>query len=288
MRIGLIAEKLGMSRFFDSSGINHPATLLKVDKCKIVGVLTDEKNGYNALRLSFGESKKNTKVSRGFLKKNNLSGYRKSKEFRVKNTNDYKIGDEINVSNFTVGQYVDVSSKSIGKGFAGGMKRHNFGGNRATHGVSISHRSHGSTGQCQDPGKVFKGKKMAGHLGDRNVTIQNLKVLKIDKENNLILVKGSVPGHKGSLINIVDSIKKDFSKLKNTVDTNILADRNNSNQESKSDKPAEETQVVEPEKVKKAAELDAEDQSNVEKINSNENGETPKKNDIPPTKNGNK
>jgi 50S ribosomal protein L3, bacterial len=142
------------------------------------------------------------------LKKEYLKPFYVSKEFRSTEPNQFKVGDSINASNFVVGQFVDVSSNSIGKGFAGGMKRHNFSGNRATHGVSISHRSHGSTGQCQDPGKVFKGKKMAGRLGNKKVTIQNLKVLNIDMENNLIILKGAVPGHKGSVIKIVDSVKK--------------------------------------------------------------------------------
>ena len=209
MRLGIIAEKLGMSRFFDKSGTNQPVTLLRVDNCKIIDIRTQEKNGYNALRLSYGSNKKNSnKVRAGFLKKNNISNYKTSREFRVENIDGFKIGDEINVSNFMEGQFIDVSSKSIGKGFAGGMKRHNFGGNRATHGVSISHRSHGSTGQCQDPGKVFKGKKMAGHLGNKKVTSQNLKILKIDQDKNLLIVKGSVPGHKGSIITVFDSTKK--------------------------------------------------------------------------------
>ena len=142
------------------------------------------------------------------MKKNNLGSFKFSKEFLTANSDQYKVGNSISVNNFIEGQFVDVSSNSIGKGFAGGMKRHNFAGNRATHGVSISHRSHGSTGQCQDPGKVFKGKKMAGRLGNKKVTIQNLKVLKIDSDNNILLVKGAVPGHKGSIISIFDSVKK--------------------------------------------------------------------------------
>ncbi len=244
MRVGLIAEKLGMSRFFDSLGVNQPATLLRVDRCKIIDIRTEDRDGYKALRISFGESKKNNKVSKGLLKKNNLNGFKQSREFRVDNIDGFKIGDELNVNNFKEGQYVDVSSRSIGKGFAGGMKRHNFSGNRATHGVSISHRSHGSTGQCQDPGKVFKGKKMAGHLGDCKVTVQNLRVLKIDKEKNLILIKGAVPGHKGSLISIVDSIKKDLPEQKNTVNENNVVTENKSPQEPQKTKPLEQNNVV--------------------------------------------
>ena len=198
-----------MSRFYDSSGVNHPVTILKVDESKIVDIKTDEKNGYSAVRLSLGKSKrKNNKSVKGFLKKQNISSFLFSKEFRVSETSNYRVGDNVSVSNFIEGQFVDVTSSSKGKGFAGGMKRHNFGGNRATHGVSISHRSHGSTGQCQDPGKVFKGKKMAGRLGNVKVTIQNLKVLKIDNNKGIILVKGAVPGHKDSVLKVFDSVKK--------------------------------------------------------------------------------
>jgi len=209
MRLGLLAKKVGMSRFYDSSGVNHPVTILKVDESNIVDIKTDEKNGYSAVRLSLGKSKrKNNKSVKGFLKKQNISSFLFSKEFRVSETSNYKVGDKVTVSNFIEGQFVDVTSSSKGKGFAGGMKRHNFGGNRATHGVSISHRSHGSTGQCQDPGKVFKGKKMAGRLGNVQVTIQNLKVLKIDNNKGIILVKGAVPGHKDSVLKVFDSVKK--------------------------------------------------------------------------------
>ena len=209
MRLGLLAKKVGMSRFYDSLGINHPVTILKVDESNVVDIKTNEKNGYSAVRLSLGKSKRNNnKPVKGFLKKQNIPAFSFSKEFRVSETDNYKVGEKVTVNNFIEGQFVDVTSNSKGKGFAGGMKRHNFGGNRATHGVSISHRSHGSTGQCQDPGKVFKGKKMAGRLGNVQVTIQNLKVLKVDNENGIILVKGAVPGHKDSVLKIFDSIKK--------------------------------------------------------------------------------
>ena len=172
-----------------------------------------------------------------FLKKNKLKAFSHSREFKLKEPSSFKVGDMVSVSNFMVGQFVDVTSNSIGKGFAGGMKRHNFSGNRATHGVSISHRSHGSTGQCQDPGKVFKGKKMAGRLGNKKVTIQNLKILNIDTENNLIILKGAVPGHKGSIIKIVDAVKKNqkITLTKNinenslpeeSKETNIKVDKN--------------------------------------------------------------
>tara|TARA_X000001036_G_scaffold407949_1_gene417813 strand:+ start:82 stop:711 length:630 start_codon:yes stop_codon:yes gene_type:complete len=204
MRLGLIAKKVGMSRFYDSVGVNHPVTIVKVDNCKVIDFKTPEKNGYSAIRISYGTTKKKSiKPEAGFLKKINISAFEKSREFRVDNSSNFKLGDNIGVDNFIEGQFVDVSSNSIGKGFAGGMKRHNFAGNRATHGVSISHRSHGSTGQCQDPGKVFKGKKMAGRLGNVKITTQNLKILKIDVDNNLIVIKGAIPGHKGSIVKIV-------------------------------------------------------------------------------------
>jgi large subunit ribosomal protein L3 len=222
MRIGILAEKLGMSRYYDKNSANHAVTLLKVSNCKVVSIQSKDKNGYNSITLSHGKSKNPNKPFKLFLKKNNLTAFSRSKEFRLDSTEGFKVGDEINVSNFMEGQYVDVSSNSIGKGFAGGMKRHNFAGNRATHGVSISHRSHGSTGQCQDPGKVFKGKKMAGRLGNKKITTQNLLVLKVDTENNLLIVKGSVPGHKGCMVRVIDAIKKeqDIKTSKQTVQNN--------------------------------------------------------------------
>ena len=209
MRIGILAEKLGMSRYYDENSSNQAVTLLKVSNCKVISIQSKDKNGYNSVTLSHGKSKKPNKPFKSFLKKNNLNSFLRSKEFRVDSTEKFKVGDEINVTNFVAGQYVDVSSNSIGKGFAGGMKRHNFAGNRATHGVSISHRSHGSTGQCQDPGKVFKGKKMAGRLGNKKITTHNLLILKVDKENSLLVVKGAVPGHKGCMVRVIDAIKKD-------------------------------------------------------------------------------
>ena len=230
MRLGLLAKKVGMSRFYDSSGINHPVTILKVDEANVVDIKTNEKNGYSAIRLSLGKSKrKNNKSVKGFLKKQNIPAFLFSKEFRVSETSNYKVGEKVTVGNFIEGQFVDVTSNSKGKGFAGGMKRHNFGGNRATHGVSISHRSHGSTGQCQDPGKVFKGKKMAGRLGNVQVTIQNLKVLKVDNNKGIILVKGAVPGHKDSVLKIFDSVKK--NQEINPVNKNEVNETNDSVQQ---------------------------------------------------------
>ena len=209
MREGLLAEKVGMSRFYDKDKINHSVTVLQVRDCQVVSLKNYDKDGYNAVTLSHGSySKSINKPFKEFLKKNKLKAFFHSKEFRLTEPSRFKVGDKLSVSNFIVGQFVDVTSNSIGKGFAGGMKRHNFSGNRATHGVSISHRSHGSTGQCQDPGKVFKGKKMAGRLGNKKTTIQNLKILNIDTENNLIILKGAVPGHKGSILKIVDAVKK--------------------------------------------------------------------------------
>ena len=209
MRIGILAEKLGMSRYYDENSSNQAVTLLKVTNCRVISIQSKDKNGYDSVTLSHGKSKKLNKPFKSFLKKNNLNSFLRSKEFRVDSTESYRVGDVINVTNFVAGQYVDVSSNSIGKGFAGGMKRHNFAGNRATHGVSISHRSHGSTGQCQDPGKVFKGKKMAGRLGNKKITTHNLLILKVDKENSLLVVKGAVPGHKGCMVRVIDAIKKD-------------------------------------------------------------------------------
>ena len=255
MRVGVLAKKIGMSRFYDSSGLNHAVTILEVNNCKVVEVKTIEKNGYKSVRISFGLTKKTNKPFKGFLKKNNLGSFKFSKEFLTAESDQYKVGNSISVNNFIEGQFVDVSSNSIGKGFAGGMKRHNFAGNRATHGVSISHRSHGSTGQCQDPGKVFKGKKMAGRLGNKKVTVQNLKVLKIDSDNNILLVKGAVPGHKGSIISIFDSVKKNQEiKLKSSDEADAL-----DKQEISKDNPVEDNQgpaKISDEKVEKQVTLD--------------------------------
>ena len=223
MRIGILAEKLGMSRYYDENSSNQAVTLLKVTNCRVISIQSKDKNGYDSVTLSHGKSKKPNKPFKSFLKKNNLNSFLRSKEFRVDSTESFRVGDEINVTNFVAGQYVDVSSNSIGKGFAGGMKRHNFAGNRATHGVSISHRSHGSTGQCQDPGKVFKGKKMAGRLGNKKITTHNLLILKVDKENSLLVVKGAVPGHKGCMVRVIDAIKKD-QDIKVTTETSLNGD----------------------------------------------------------------
>ena len=245
MREGLLAEKVGMSRFYDKDKINHSVTVLQVRECQVVSLKSYEKDGYNAITLSHGNYTKSVgKPFKEFLRKNKLKAFCHSREFKLKEPSSFRIGDKMNVSNFMVGQFVDVTSKSIGKGFAGGMKRHNFAGNRATHGVSISHRSHGSTGQCQDPGKVFKGKKMAGRLGNKKVTIQNLKILNIDTVNNLIILKGAVPGHKGSIIKIVDAVKK---KQKISLNENVNQNLNEDTlpQESKDTKTSAPENVTE-------------------------------------------
>lgn len=210
MRIGLITKKLGMSRVLTEDGKHVPVTLLKLDKCKVISIKTEEKHGYNSVQLGYGKIKaKNvTKPMRGHFAKAKSEPCEKLIEFRVSADNLLNVGDEISVEHFLLGQHVDACGVSIGKGFAGGMKRHNFSGLRASHGVSISHRSHGSTGQCQDPGRVFKGKKMAGHLGAEKVTTQNLKVHATDVENNLILVEGAVPGAKGGFVILTDAVKK--------------------------------------------------------------------------------
>ncbi len=210
MRSGLIAQKLGMTRVYNDAGEQVPVTVLKVDNLQVVAQRTEEKNGYTAVQLGAGMAKvKNTtKPMRGHFAVAKVEPKRKLAEFRVSAENMLDVGVELSAEHFIAGQKVDVTGTSIGKGFAGAMKRHNFGGLRASHGVSISHRSHGSTGQCQDPGKVFKGKKMAGHMGSTRVTTQNLEVIRTDAERGLLLIKGAVPGSKGSWITVKDSVKK--------------------------------------------------------------------------------
>ncbi|MBB3972027.1 50S ribosomal protein L3 [Hansschlegelia beijingensis] len=209
MRSGLIAQKLGMTRVFTDAGEHVPVTVLKVDQCQVVGHRTVEAQGYVALQLGAGSRKpKNvTRAERGHFAKVEVEPKRKLVEFRVSEDALIPVGAELTADHFVAGQRVDVTGTSIGKGFAGAMKRHNFGGLRATHGVSISHRSHGSTGGRQDPGKVFKNKKMAGHMGDVRVTTQNLRVVSTDVERGLILVEGAVPGAKGGWILVRDAVK---------------------------------------------------------------------------------
>ncbi len=212
MRTGLIVRKEGMSRIFDEDGRHIPVTVLKVDDCQVVSVRSEEKDGYVSVQIGAGKAKvkRTSKANRGHFAKAKVEPKKKLAEFRVSNENVLEVGSELGANHFVPGQYVDVTGTSIGKGFAGAMKRHNFGGLRATHGVSISHRSHGSTGQCQEPGKVFKGKKMAGHMGNARVTTQNLEVVGVDLEDNLILVKGAVPGAKNGWVLIKDALKKDL------------------------------------------------------------------------------
>lgn len=210
MRTGLIAQKIGMTRIFDDEGRHVPVTVLKVDGCQVVSVKTEEKDGYVALQLGAGKKRlKNvSKPVRGHYAKAKVEPKAKLIEFRVTNDSLVDVGAVLSAAHFIPGQYVDVSGVTIGKGFAGAMKRWNFGGLRASHGVSVSHRSHGSTGQCQDPGRVFKGKKMAGHMGARNRTAQNLKVIAVDEEQGLIFVTGAVPGSKKGWVTVHDAVKK--------------------------------------------------------------------------------
>ena len=210
MRSGLIAQKLGMTRIYTDEGVVVPVTVLKVDNCQVVAQKTNDKDGYTALQLGAGvpKIKRLTKAERGHFAVAKVEPKRKLKEFRVSPDNVIPVGAEITVEHFVPGQFVDVTATSMGKGFAGGMKRWNFGGLRATHGVSISHRSIGSTGNRQDPGKVFKNKKMPGHLGAETTTTQNIVVVKTDLDRGLIMVKGSVPGVKGAWVSVRDAVKR--------------------------------------------------------------------------------
>jgi large subunit ribosomal protein L3 len=209
MRSGVIAQKVGMTRVYNDAGEHIPVTVLKLENCQVVAQRTEDKNGYIAVQLGAGQSKvKNTsKAMRGNFALASVEPKAKLAEFRVSADNMIDVGSEITASHFIAGQLVDVTGTSQGKGFAGAMKRHNFGGLRATHGVSVSHRSHGSTGSNQDPGKVWKGKRMAGHMGQTRITTQNLEVVSTDEDRGLILVKGAVPGSKGAWILVRDAVK---------------------------------------------------------------------------------
>ena len=213
MSIGLIGKKIGMTREFFDSGISVPVTVLSIEKGRIIDIITKEKRGYDAIKVGFGrlKSSKLTKQMKGFFAKKSTEPKKILKEFRVDNISEFKEGNEIGLELFKDQKFVDVTSKTIGKGFAGVIKRHNFSGLGASHGVSVSHRAMGSTGQNQDPGKVFKGKKMAGHMGDKFRTIQNLEIIKSDLENNLIFIKGSVPGSKNALV-LIQKKKKKINK----------------------------------------------------------------------------
>ena len=212
--IALIGKKIGMTREFYKSGQIVPVTVLKMEKARVIQVIEEDKRGYKAVQLGYGKikSSKLTKAMKGFFSKKNTEAKKKLKEYRITNTENFKEGNEFGLEIFKDIKFVDTRSKTIGKGFAGAMKRHNFGGLRATHGVSISHRSHGSTGQRQDPGKVFKGKKMAGHMGDKLRTMQNIEIIKTDLENELLYLKGSIPGSKNAEILVKGSVKN-ISKL---------------------------------------------------------------------------
>ncbi len=210
MRSGVIAQKIGMTRIFTDAGEHIPVTVLRLENLQVLAHRTEEKNGYTAIQVGGGTRKPSrlTKSERGTFAKAEVEPKRKIAEFRVSPENLIDVGAEITADHFVPGQFVDVTGTTQGKGFQGAMKRWNFGGLRATHGVSVSHRSHGSTGQRQDPGKVFKGKKMAGHLGDERVTTQNLVVAKIDKERGLVMVRGAVPGSKGGWVVVRDAVKE--------------------------------------------------------------------------------
>jgi len=210
MRSGLIAVKLGMTRIYTEEGTVVPVTVLKVDNCQVVAQKTNEKHGYTAVQLGVGVAKirRLSKAERGHFAAAKVEPKRKLQEFRVSADNTMPVGSEVTVDHFVAGQFVDVTGTSLGKGFQGGMKRWNFKGLRATHGVSVSHRSIGSTGNRQDPGKVFKGKKMPGHLGSETVTTQNIVVVRTDKDRGLIMLKGSVPGSKGGWVSVRDAVKR--------------------------------------------------------------------------------
>lgn len=210
MRSGILAKKVGMTRLFMEDGKQIPVTVLQLENLQVVAQRTAEKDGYSAVQLGAGaaKAKRTSKAMRGHFAAAKVEPKRKLVEFRVSPENLIEVGAELSAEHFVSGQKVDVSGTSIGKGFAGAMKRHNFGGLRASHGVSISHRSHGSTGQCQDPGRVFKGKKMAGHMGAARVTTQNLEVVRTDADRGLVFIKGAVPGSKGGWVTVKDAVKK--------------------------------------------------------------------------------
>ena len=214
MSIGLIGTKIGMTREFMDSGQSVPVTVIKVEKGRVLDIITKDKRGYNAVKVGFFKQK-NSKINKqmkGYFTKKNTEPKKILKEFRISNTDHFKEGNELGLEIFKDKKFLDVRSKTIGKGFAGAMKRHNFGGLRASHGVSVSHRAHGSTGHSQDPGKVFKGKKMAGHMGDKLRTMQNIEIIKTDLENELLYLKGSIPGSKNTEVLVKGSVKN-ISKM---------------------------------------------------------------------------
>ena len=246
MRTGVIAKKVGMSRIFSEFGERIPVTILHMDDCRVVSHKTDEKDGYSALQLGFGKAKvkRISNALRGHYKKAKQEPAQKLAEFRIDSKNFVEVGKQIMPSHFVDGQFVDITATTIGKGFAGAMKRHNFGGLEATHGVSISHRSHGSTGQCQDPGRVFKGKKMAGQLGNKQQTTQNLEVISCDDEEGIIVIKGAIPGPKNSLVLVKDAVKKALPS--EAVFPAVVAGGAEQKQEVKDETPAAKAQADAP------------------------------------------
>ena len=247
MSIGLIGKKIGMTREFFDTGVSVPVTVLKIEKGRVIDIYTKEKNGYSAIKLGFINIKnsKLTNQMKGYFTKKNTEPKKIIKEFRLEKTDGYKTGNEIGLETLKDVKFVDIRSKTIGKGFAGVMKRHNFAGLRASHGVSVSHRSHGSTGQNQDPGKVFKGKKMAGHMGAKYRTILNLEIIKSDLENNLLYLKGSIPGSKNSVVFLRKSVK--------TFNRKTSAEKyaQNTSQDAKKEKKSDNKKPVKQEQPKK-------------------------------------
>ncbi|EDM70013.1 30S ribosomal protein S10 [Roseobacter sp. AzwK-3b] len=267
LRSGVIAKKVGMTRLFMEDGRQVPVTVLQLDKLQVVAQRTPEKDGYTAVQLGAGsiKAKRVSQPMRGHFASAKVEPKRKIAEFRVAPENMINVGEEITADHYFAGQYVDVCGTSIGKGFAGAMKRHNFKGLEMTHGVSISHRSHGSTGQCQDPGKVFKGKKMAGHMGAVRVTTQNLQVVKTDADRGLIMVKGAVPGSKGGWVTIKDAVKKPFPEnailpaaLKSAADEAAKAAEEAAAQAAAEEAAAAEAAAAEQAAEEAAAEAEAE------------------------------
>jgi large subunit ribosomal protein L3 len=274
LRSGVIAKKVGMTRLFMEDGKQIPVTVLQLDKLQVVAQRTAETDGYTAVQLGAGTAKvkRVSAPMRGHYAKSKVEPKRKLAEFRVDPDNLIGVGEEIIADHYFEGQFVDVTGTSIGKGFAGAMKRHNFGGLRASHGVSISHRSHGSTGQCQDPGRVFKGKKMAGHMGAARVTTQNLQVVKTDTDRGLIMVKGAVPGSKGGWVTIKDAVKKPFPEnailpaaLKSASDEAAKAAEEAAAAAEAEAKAAEEAAAAEAAAAEEAALKEAEAQIEAEK-----------------------
>jgi len=281
MRTGIIAKKIGMTRLYLADGTHVPVTVLSIEDSQVIGNQTKDKNGYNSITLGAGEAKQKNinKAQRELYAKIKVTPKKKQMEFRVSESNMVPIGAELSVNHFVVGQYVDATGITIGKGFAGAMKRHNFSGLSASHGVSISHRSHGSTGNSQDPGRVFKGKKMAGHMGDRQRTMQNLQVVASDDDRGLIFIKGGLPGSKGSWISLKDAIKKavpsDVPYPAGIKGTSLKSDKEDIKVEKMptgEDTPIEKAAIIEPglsnneeAKAKEAAKLEVDANVKVEK-----------------------